>query len=245
MINYKWIKHIVNEVIFLFRLLNNQLKNIWWDRLHNVSTSGLKKIDKQDVKSKHNNGSCFFESSGAAIFKDIIVHLNIDYSAYHFIDIGAGKGRVLLMALELPFKKITGIEFAGKLIEIANKNITCFSNLNQRCFSVECIEMDAFEYDFPDDNSVIYLFNPFNSILFDKFLDKLITSLQENGKECFIVYLAPMSIHSDIIENKSLFKTYYKKKGFDGFDTYSIYKFSTNQNSAIRTAKKMVSRIVS
>jgi tRNA1(Val) A37 N6-methylase TrmN6 len=39
------------------------------------------------------------------------------------VDIGSGKGRVLLMASEFGFKEARGVEFSLNLCEIAKKNI--------------------------------------------------------------------------------------------------------------------------
>ena len=42
---------------------------------------------------------------------------------FTFIDLGCGKGRVLLMASDYPFKKIIGVEFMPELHRAAQKNI--------------------------------------------------------------------------------------------------------------------------
>ena len=43
--------------------------------------------------------------------------------AYGFVDVGAGKGRALLLAAELPFRKIIGVELNEELTRIAQKNV--------------------------------------------------------------------------------------------------------------------------
>ena len=43
-----------------------------------------------------------------------------------FIDIGSGKGRVLLIAAEFGIKEVRGIEFSPVLCEIAKKNISIY-----------------------------------------------------------------------------------------------------------------------
>ena len=47
---------------------------------------------------------------------------------FTFIDLGSGKGRVLLMASDYPFKKIIGVEFMPELHRAAQENITGYSN---------------------------------------------------------------------------------------------------------------------
>jgi SAM-dependent methyltransferase len=42
---------------------------------------------------------------------------------YTFIDLGCGKGRVLLMASDYSFHAIVGVELNAKLAAVANKNL--------------------------------------------------------------------------------------------------------------------------
>lgn len=44
-------------------------------------------------------------------------------SRYAFIDLGCGKGRVLLLAAELPFRSVTGIELNARLCAAAEENV--------------------------------------------------------------------------------------------------------------------------
>jgi SAM-dependent methyltransferase len=44
--------------------------------------------------------------------------------AYNFVDVGAGKGRALLLASELPFRKIIGVELSAELSSMAQNNVS-------------------------------------------------------------------------------------------------------------------------
>ncbi|MFZ0635589.1 MAG: class I SAM-dependent methyltransferase, partial [Candidatus Acidiferrales bacterium] len=52
-------------------------------------------------------------------FAAVLASLPISFEEFEFVDFGSGKGRVLLMASEVPFKKIVGIEFSPELHAIA------------------------------------------------------------------------------------------------------------------------------
>src|SRR5579862_5607431 len=45
------------------------------------------------------------------------------YSEYTFLDIGSGKGKILFLAAEYPFRRVLGIEFALELHQQAQQNI--------------------------------------------------------------------------------------------------------------------------
>jgi len=52
-----------------------------------------------------------------------IESLDIDLTDYLFVDIGAGKGKLLLLASHLSFSEIIGVEYAPSLHAVAMKNI--------------------------------------------------------------------------------------------------------------------------
>jgi len=47
----------------------------------------------------------------------VLEKLSINHSEFTFIDFGSGKGRVLFLASEYPYKKIIGVELARMLHE--------------------------------------------------------------------------------------------------------------------------------
>lgn len=81
----------------------------------------------------------------------------------NFIDIGCGKGKPCFYAsLKHPFKKIIGIDLSPELICEAQKNLNSGNAL------FECIDAQFFKI--PDGNSIIFMFNPFDKIMFEKFI---------------------------------------------------------------------------
>ena len=50
---------------------------------------------------------------------------------YSFIDLGCGKGRALLVASELPFKALMGVELNSGLARIAERNATIIKQREQ------------------------------------------------------------------------------------------------------------------
>jgi tRNA G46 methylase TrmB len=52
----------------------------------------------------------------------MLENVGIDHRDYSLIDLGCGKGRVVLIASEYPFQSITGVEISSALSEIARQN---------------------------------------------------------------------------------------------------------------------------
>ena len=107
---------------------------------------------------------------------------------FTFIDLGSGKGRVLLMACEHPFKRIIGMEFLPELNRVAQKNIAEYSSDRQQCRQIESICMDARNFQFPDDPLVVYLFNPFSESTFAQVLENLRRSIEHAPRPVYVAY---------------------------------------------------------
>jgi hypothetical protein len=82
-----------------------------------------------------------------------------------FIDIGCGKGRTVLQAAR-----------SGRL----------------RCSHVEVVPGDILDYEFPDDVTVAYVYNPFTGDLFQTMVDKLLASVDRNPRPLRLIYRVPL-----------------------------------------------------
>jgi SAM-dependent methyltransferase len=107
---------------------------------------------------------------------------------FTFIDLGSGKGRVLLMASDYPFKRIIGVEFMPELHRAAQKNIADYSNDRQQCRQIEAVCMDARDFQFPAEPLVIYLFNPFSEATFAQVLENLRRSTEQSPRPIYVAY---------------------------------------------------------
>jgi hypothetical protein len=155
-----------------------------WDSAHGVDTAGSIRLDLLDVigpnRSKGNECVCTSPKS----FDFIMGSLPADLSEHTFIDIGSGKSRTLLLASHYPFSEIVGVEFAGELVRIAERNIGVYSHPRQQCTALSVIEADAAAYAFPDTPLVVYFYNPFSKDVFDMVMGNLATSLGANPRDC-------------------------------------------------------------
>jgi SAM-dependent methyltransferase len=122
------------------------------------------------------------------LFEEIMRAVPADLSDFTFVDLGSGKGRVLLMASKYNFRRIVGVEFLRELHESAVENIARYSNANQHCRNIESFCMDARDFEFPAGPLVAYMFNALPEPVFAKVLDNLRRSLQTNLRPVFVCY---------------------------------------------------------
>jgi SAM-dependent methyltransferase len=116
---------------------------------------------------------------------------DVDLTTFTFVDLGSGKGRALLMASMYPFARIVGVEVQPELEAIARRNIEIFSRPGQRCRRIESLCDDAREYDFPPEDLVLYLFNPFPAYVLREVLERLAASARSAPRSIFVLYNAP------------------------------------------------------
>lgn len=92
-----------------------------------------------------------------------------------FVDVGCGKGRILIEALALGFDRVIGIEYDPELCRVARANVG----------RAEIIVEDALKAPLPTGSFVAALFNPFERETFRRFATRL------NGSGALVAYLNP------------------------------------------------------
>jgi len=121
--------------------------------------------------------------------------LSIRHEEFTFIDFGSGKGKVLLLASELPFKAIVGIEFSKDLHEVAQQNVARYKSLTQASSPIDCRLLDATLYDIPLGPKVCFFFNPFHEPVMTQVVRRLEASLVAAPSPTFVLYYRPFLQH--------------------------------------------------
>ena len=109
---------------------------------------------------------------------------------YTLIDIGCGRGRVILEAARRPFHRIIGIERDLALYEDAMLNLRHWPRSIMACRDVDIIHGNAATWKLPPGDLVFYLFDPFD----ERAMLNLVTRLNrhvEGGNTVAVIYLDP------------------------------------------------------
>jgi SAM-dependent methyltransferase len=188
----------------------------WFDTTRRVQTSGLVRRPPAskivgEIRDSYMYGPVRVANAHAAL-RDLPLGGadGRDYSQYTFIDMGSGKGRVLFVAAEYPFRKVIGVEFSNDLHNDALVNLKRYRHSGRRCADIEPVHADAREFEFPDDNLVIYLFNPFGPEVMERMLANLERSLEGRPRHVIVVMLWPE--HSDVVERMAVMRVYRKTR---------------------------------
>ena len=112
-----------------------------------------------------------------------------DISRMSFVDYGAGKGRVMLLASQHPFTQVGGIEFAEELHDNAMMNIAQFPRSRMKCRNVECVLDDVVNITPVDGEAVHYFFNPFAPEIFAEVLKGIVASYHARPRRLYVILI--------------------------------------------------------
>jgi SAM-dependent methyltransferase len=124
--------------------------------------------------------------------------------AYSFVDVGAGKGRALLLAAELPFRKVIGVELNDELARTARKNIARWERLAHPRVKIRVLHGDATEFRWPRTPLLVYLNNPFDCALVEELASQLESAAPSGPGLIDVIYVNPAC--SDALVQRGIFK---------------------------------------
>lgn len=167
----------------------------YFDLKHGTDTHLMVSKQQMKVESQHFKNSLMYMVSWTSVIVKALDFVKEDLmtseSNYRFIDIGCGKGKVVLVARLHDFigrnrSSYIGIDFDGKLIDTARDN-----SLHLFADEGEFLHADIVDFDFAQLNSslVLFLYNPFDQDVLSKFLLKL------KDLRVIIIYVNPVHRH--------------------------------------------------
>lgn len=179
-----------------------------WDQKHHVDTGGQLELDAVSAVGTHKDLGHPVVSTSPKTFRFLTMFFPPDRARYTYIDMGSGKGRTVLMASSLGFRKVVGVEFVDVACEIAFRNIQTFKGPGNLSNS-EIIHTDIFDYDLPKDNLVLYFGNPFLATLWTEFLTQIGESLASTPRSIYLILAGSqpekISQGASLIGNSGLF----------------------------------------
>ncbi|GLS28741.1 polymorphic outer membrane protein repeat-containing protein [Mesorhizobium albiziae] len=184
---------------FLQRLIALIKKSAGWrpdersafDHEAGVETDGVEPLWALDVESENIEHGVRYQPSDASEVSRDLDALPIQFEQFDFIDLGAGKGRALIVAAGYPFRRVIGIEFSWRLQEIAAANIARLSPEGRRCGEIACVFGDAADYEFAARDTVLFLYNPFDDFVMKKVIRNLQATFAQSEYRLYIIYHNP------------------------------------------------------
>jgi hypothetical protein len=130
--------------------------------------------------------------------------LDLDHSQFTFVDIGSGKGRVVLAASTLPFARVIGVEFSPPLCRIAERNLVTSRYVRRRAGQVGIVETNAAAFAVPDTPCVYYFYNPLSFDLMDIVINDIVKSYRTDRRKIYLICVGMSSIIQKIMVHRNL-----------------------------------------
>jgi SAM-dependent methyltransferase len=108
---------------------------------------------------------------------------------FTFIDVGAGMGRAVLLAAQLPFRRVVGVELNPTLARIARKNLAVIRASGRALAPMKIVCGDAVEFRLPAGPCVAFLFNPFGAPVMRRLLASWRKSLAGRPRGLDLLYV--------------------------------------------------------
>lgn len=171
-----------------------------FDEAHNTDTSGL--VPSGHLATGHPNDEHITAYYGVApsILRTLIQRWRDTLPphpipSYTFVDIGAGKGRAMLIASELMFKEVIGIELNPAMAAIAQLNLDLWKRIHAADATAPPLApthlhlQDALDYDFPGTPTLAFLFHPFEAPVLKALLRRIETQFASRTGTFDLLYV--------------------------------------------------------
>jgi predicted RNA methylase len=199
-----------------------------WDRRYGVDTSGQIDLVDVDVVGPNRDGGYASVSTSPRSYAFLSTLFPAELKDFTFVDVGCGKGRVLMLAALQGFDTIIGIEFAPLICQIAEQNLARFFGRRPAKWSV--VNADATAIDLPSDAPLlIYCFNPFKAEMWERFVPVLLKARDASQRPmCLIISgTIPETLRAaaGVIEESARFRK--RARGVTPFfaDAYAPYDY--------------------
>lgn len=146
-------------------------------------------IELKDLGIDSSVGTRFETISYAHLRKNFMFAKSLGFD--QFLDIGCGLGRSLVVANEVGFTELYGVDISENLIS------RCQQNLNKLGVTANLSCSDIADFEVPSGRLAIYLFNPFG---YER-MTELVSRLVGREKEILVIYHNPK--HAECFKNQN------------------------------------------
>jgi hypothetical protein len=181
----------------------------WWskqgagtifDALHAVDTRVGGPGEKLEILGTNRDKGIAYDTCPWSTLRRAMRLASLRAEGFTFVDIGCGKGKVLLSAMVLPFKHIVGVEYSVHLSRVADQNVASARLLSRRCSSVQIICADATQYQITDESTIFFFANPFTWEIMEIVLGNIVRSYLDLRRPIYLLFYAASSLMPQIRE---------------------------------------------
>jgi SAM-dependent methyltransferase len=174
-----------------------------------VRTSGLVAGRHLKTGHMHDRHNTAYYGVAPSVFHSLIARWERSRPAalvsdFSFVDLGSGMGRAVLLASELTFREVVGVELNPTLARIARKNVAAWHAAGRVRAPIRMVCGDAVEFSFPDGPCMAFLFNPFGAPVLRQVLKGLVKGFDGRPGHFDLLYVN--NEHESVLEGYTGFE---------------------------------------
>lgn len=178
-----------------------------FDWRYGVDTNRPRQFDGLTIEAGDLQRAGYYEGSRTLALKRVLTPLAAEAARTQgtFVDVGCGKGKVLMAAAAAGFPTVRGIEFARELCELARENWQTFQSRSGVQAECTVIEADAAAYAIQPDEQVFFFFNPFEACILRSVLDNIAASARATPRPITLVFALASQPYRQMIADHGVF----------------------------------------
>lgn len=160
------------------------------DILRRVDTAALDKNLDLGITSVNRALGIAYDPSPWSALRQAMKLAAVDAPGLSFVDVGCGKGRIVLAAMAYPFKDIIGIDYSATLCDIARENVSSARLLPMRIDPrrVVIVCKDATQWQRWPHQAVLWFDNPFRIEITQQVLRNIIACSRFHDTQLVLLF---------------------------------------------------------
>ena len=173
------------------RRLRSALRRIAADLFSHATGRPLDKrlgVDTSASTGSDRTGNPEYVPVPPRVFWLAVSTLQIDFARFAFVDLAAGKGRAVVLAGELPFQEVHGVEPVRPLHVRAVRNVKARFGGEIGRVRIFLHDVHAADYELPKLPCVLYVAQPFSKGELPRVIEAVLRSHRRNPREIYFVH---------------------------------------------------------
>lgn len=160
------------------------------ERKYKLDTTYINNLKQVEVIGENKTAAYIYQPVNYYMLERAFAFLKEENISGALVDFGCGFGRILIVAANFGYTKITGVEFVPLLCNEARKNIQkAQTDFPETRFEIFC--GDAIDYNIQKEENIFTFFNPFDERVMLPVVKNILKSIREFPRKISVVYFNP------------------------------------------------------
>jgi len=174
------------------------------ERKYGLRTTDFIRPDRKSIKGPAREDAFSYMPSNYTLLEQCFARLASCRGNGSFLDMGAGRGRAMIVAAHFGYTELWGVEIDARHAAAAQAlwERQAFSNIP---FRMHCT--DAAHFRIPDHIQTIFFYNPFRETVMEMVIARLMSSYRRAPREMYIIYFNPLYLEQFTAAGFSVMET--------------------------------------